>query len=166
QDTFITQPHLPPKEIYITVIGEYKFADGSAAYSEPSTLVLSNRPKEIISYRLEWGTTGFITKTTHAKDCKLIIESTAKPTPKMFLVCRRDGRLNIEAGDPSTHKLGMVRAYDSGYPDGGRLEISLPNDTWKDIAAGTVVKLLTSKEDERRFELKAVRPDSLVVPKK
>ena len=58
QDTFITQTHLPPKEIFITVIGEYKFADGSSAYSEPSTLTLNNRPKEIISYRLEWGTSG------------------------------------------------------------------------------------------------------------
>ena len=63
------------------------------------------------------------------------------------------------------NKLGTVRAYDDGY-DGGRLEIPLPNDTWKDIAAGTVVKLLTSKEDESRFELKASRPDSLIVPKK
>ncbi|MBE8953389.1 MAG: zinc ribbon domain-containing protein [Quinella sp. 1Q7] len=165
QDMFIAQTHLPPKDIYITVIGEYKFSDGAAAYSEPSTLVLSNRPKEIVAYRLEWGTSGFITKTTHAKDCKLIIESSARPTPKMFLVCRRDGRMNIEPDDPATHKLGTVRAYDDGY-DGGRLEIPLPNDTWKDIAAGTVVKLLTSKEDESRFELKASRPDSLIVPKK
>lgn len=165
QDTFIGQTHLPPKEIFITVIGEYKFSDGSAAYSEPSTLILDNRPKEIISYRLEWGTTGFINKTVHAKDCKLIIESDAKSTPKMFLVCRRDGRLNIELGDSATRTLGTVRAYDDGY-SGGRLEINLPNDTWKDIAQGTVIKLLASKEDEARFELQASRPESLVVPKK
>lgn len=166
QDTFITQTHLPPKEIYITVIGEYKFSDGSAAYSEPSTLILSNRPKEIISYRLEWGTTGFINKTLHAKDCRLIIESTARPTPKMSLVCRRDGRMNIEPGDSSTRTLGDVKAFANGYVN-GRLEVSLPNDTWKDVAQGTVVKLITAdKDDERRFELKASRPDSLVVPKK
>ena len=165
QDTFISQTHLPPREIYITVIGEYKFSDGSAAYSEPSTLILNNRPKEIISYRLEWGTTGFINKTIHAKDCKLIIESAARPTPKMSLVCRRDGRMNIEQGDSATILLGTIRAYEDGY-SGGRLEIPLPNDTWKEIAQGTVVKLVTSREDERRFDLKATRPDSLVVPKK
>lgn len=165
QDTFITQTHLPPKEIYITVIGEYKFSDGSAAYSAPSTLILSNKPKEIVSYRLEWGTSGIFKKELHAKDCKLIIESTARPTPEMFLVCRRDGRMNIELGDPSTYKFGTIRAYDDGY-SGGKIEIPLPNDTWKEISQGTVVKLLTSKENERFFELKASRPDSLVVPKK
>ena len=165
QDKFILQTHLPPKEIFITVIGEYKFSDGESVYSTPSTLTLNNRPKEIISYRLEWGTTGFINKTTRAKDCKLIIESHAPATPKMFLVCRRDGRMNIELNDAQTRRIGTVREYPEGY-GGGRLEIDLPNDTWKDIAAGTVIKLLTSKEDERLFELKPSRPDSLTVPKK
>ncbi len=165
QDTFISQPHLPPKEIFVTVIGEYKFADGAAAYSTPSTLTINNRPKEVISYRLEWGTSGFITKTVHAKDCKLIIESNAHPTPKMFLVCRRDGHLNIELGDSATKILGTIREYPKGY-SGGRLEIDLPNDTWKDISSGTVVKLLTSKDDEGHFDLKASRPESLTVPKK
>jgi len=165
QDTFISQSHLPPKEIYITVIGEYKFSDGTAAYCAPSTLVLNNRPKEIISYHLEWGTSGLFKKEIHAKDCKLIIESAAHLTPKMFLVCRRDGRMNIELGDSSTKLLGTVREYPAGY-SGGRLEMDLPNEIWKDISSGTVVKLLISKEDERRFEVKASRPDSLTVPKK
>ena len=165
QDTFILQTHLPPKEIFITVIGEYKFSDGTAAYSAPSTLTLNNRPKEIISYRLEWGTSGIFKKEIHAKDCKLIIESDAPPTPKMFLVCRRDGRMNIELGDSATRTLGTIRRYDEGY-SGGRIEIDLPNETWKEISSGTVVKLLTSKEDAQRFELKATRPDSLTVPKK
>ena len=165
QDTFISQPHLPQKEIFVTVIGEYKFADGSAAYCTPSTLTINNRPKETISYHLEWGTSGFLTKTAHAKDCKLIIESNAHPTPKMFLVCRRDGHLNIELGDSATKILGTIREYPKGYT-GGRLEIDLPNDTWKDISSGTVVKLLTSKDDEGHFDLKASRPDSLTVPKK
>ena len=165
QDTFILQTHLPPKEIFITVIGEYKFSDGTSAYCAPSTLTLNNRPKEIISYRLEWGTSGLFKKEIHAKDCKLIIESNAKSTPKMSLVCRSDGRMNIEAGDSATRILGTVRAYPEGY-SGGRLETNLPNEIWKEVSSGTVVKLLTSKEDEKRFELKASRPDSLIVPKK
>ena len=165
QDTFILQTHLPPKEIFITVIGEYKFSDGTSAYCAPSTLTLNNRPKEIISYRLEWGTSGLFKKEIHAKDCKLIIESNAKSTPKMSLVCRSDGRMNIEAGDSTTRILGTVRAYPEGY-SGGRLETNLPNEIWKEVSSGTVIKLLTSKEDEKRFELKASRPDSLIVPKK
>lgn len=165
QDAAITQNHLPPKELFITVIGEYKFSDGNAFYSAPSTLNLNNSPKEIISYRLEWGTSGFFKQEAHAKDCKLIIESDAAFTPKMYLVCRRDGRMNIEAGDSTTRTLGSVKECPNGY-SGGRLEVSLPNDTWKDVAEGTVVKLLTSKEDEKHFELKASRPESLIVPKK
>lgn len=164
QDTFILQPHLPPKEIFITVIGEYKFSDGTSAYSAPSTLTLNNRPKEVISYRLEWGTSGFFTKEIHAKDCKLIIESNAKTMPKMFLVCRRDGRMNIELNDSATKVLRSVREQPEGW--GGRLEIKLSDEMWKDISVGTVVKLLTSNEDEKRFDLKASRPDSLTVPKK
>lgn len=165
QDTFILQPHLPQKELFITVIGEYQFGEGSSSYSVPSTLTLNNSPKEIISYRLEWGTSGFLKKETRAKDCKLIIESDAPSTPKMYLVCRRDGRMNIEAGDSTTRTLGSVKECPNGYDD-GRLEVPLPNDTWKDISEGTAVKLLTSKEDERRFEIKASRPDTLIVPKK
>ena len=165
QDMFISQTHLDKKELFITVIGEYKFNDGSSAYCAPSTLVLDNRPKEIISYWLEWGTSGIFKKEIHAKDCRLIIESNAKPTPKLFLICRRDGRMNIELEDSSTRKLGTVREYLDGY-NNGRLEIPLPNDTWKDISSGTAIKLLTSKEDARRFELKPSRPDSLIVPKK
>lgn len=165
QDAAITQNHLPPKELFITVIGEYKFSDGNAFYSAPSTLTINNSPKEIISYRLEWGTSGFFKQEAHAKDCKLIIESDAAFTPKMYLVCRRDGRMNIEAGDSTTRTLGSVKECPNGY-SGGRLEVSLPNDTWKDVAEGTVVKLLTSKEDEKHFELKASRPESLIVPKK
>ncbi len=165
QDTFISQTHLPPKEIYITVIGEYKFSDGTAAYSEPSTFILNNRPKEIISYRLEWGTSGLFKKETHAKDCKLIVESKAPATPQMFLACRLDGRMNIELGDSATKILRRVLEQPNGFKD-GRLEIKLPNETWKDISQGTHVKLLTAREDERRFELKASDPESLTVPKK
>ena len=164
-DKFISQTHLPPKEIFITVIGEYRFPDGTEAYCAPSTLSLDNRPKEIISYRLEWGTSGLFKKEIHAKNCKLIIETRAKPTPKMFLVCRSDGRMNIEAGDSATKTLGTVRPCKDGFLN-GRLEFDLPNEIWKDISSGTVVKLLTSKVDEKFFDLKASRPDSLIVPKK
>ena len=165
QDEFILQPRLPQKELFITVIGEYKFEDGSVAYSAPSTLTLNNRPKEIISYYLEWGVSGFFTKEIHAKDCKLIIESEAHLTPKMFLACRRDGRMNIDLNDAETIILNAVGEYPTGYKN-GRLEINLPNDIWKDVAQGTFLKLLTEKENEQRFELKASRPNTLTVPKK
>ena len=165
KDTFISQSHLPQKELYITVIGEYKLSDGSVIYSAPSKLSLNNRPKENISYHLEWGTSGIFSKKTQAKDCKLIIESSARTTPRLFLACRKDGRMNIELKDAATQILETVRDYDKGFPN-GRLEIFLSNEIWQNITPGTVVKLLTSKEDEKYFELQATKPDSLTVPKK
>lgn len=165
QDTFISQTHLPQKELYITVIGEYKLHDGSTIYSVPSKMILNNRPKSVISYRLEWGTSGLFNKKAQAKNCRLIIESDANETPKLFLVCRKDGRMNIELKDSSTQTLETVNEYKKGFP-GGRLEISLPDEIWQDVSPGTVVKLLTSEEDEKLFELKVSKPDSLTVPKK
>ncbi len=165
QDTFISQPHLPQKELYITVIGEYKLADGSIIYSAPSKMILNNRPKAVIFYWLEWGTSGLFNKKAHAKNCKLIIESDAKEIPKMFLACRKDGRMNIELKDSSTQRLYAVKEYANGFPN-GRLEILLPDDTWHNIAPGTVVKLLTQPENAKFFDLKPAKPDSLTVPKK
>ncbi|MBR6013283.1 MAG: hypothetical protein IK062_05825 [Selenomonadaceae bacterium] len=165
QDTFISQTHLPQKELYITVIGEYKLSDGSTIYSVPSKMILNNRPKSVISYHLEWGTSGLFNKKAQAKNCRLIIESESNETPRLFLVCRKDGRMNIELKDSSTQILENIKEYKKGFP-GGRLEISLSDETWEDVSPGTVVKLLTSEEDEKYFELKVSRPDSLTVPKK
>ena len=142
---------MPQKELYITVIGEYKLSDGGAIFSEPSTLSLSNRPKSEIFYHLEWGKSGLFNKKIQAKNCKLIIESDAKETPKLFLACRKDGRMNIELNDTATQILITVGEYQTG---------------WKDVSPGTVVKLLASADDEKYFELKATKPESLTVPKK
>lgn len=165
QDTFISQSHLPQKELYITVIGEYKLSDGSTIYSVPSKMILNNRPKAVISYRLEWGTSGLFNKKAHAKNCRLIIESEAEEIPRLFLACRKDGRMNIELKDSSTQILDTVKEYKDGLP-GNRLEIILSDEIWKEIAPGTAVKLLTSTEDAKYFDLKPSKPDTLTVPKK
>lgn len=165
EDTFISQSHLPPKILYITVIGEYKLSDGATIFSAPSKFILNNRPKSVISYFLEWGTSGLFNKKAQAKNCKLIIESDAKEIPKLFLACRKDGRLNIELNDSSTQILVTVKEYAEGLP-GGRVEIILPDKIWKEISPGTAVKLLTQTSDSKNFELKPSKPDSLSVPKK
>ena len=165
QDTFISQTHLPQKELYITVIGEYKLADGSTIYSVPSKMILNNRPKSVISYRLEWGTSGLFNKKAQAKNCRLIIDSDAHETPRLFLACRKDGRMNIEIKDSSTQILETIKEYKKGFP-GGHLEISLADEIWQEVSPGTVVKLLTSEDDEKYFDLKVSKPDSLTVPKK
>lgn len=163
QDTFITQSHMPDEKLFITVIGEYKLANGLTVYSAPSTMVLDNRPKVEISYRLEWGTSGLFNKVAHAKNCKLILESDAPSTPKLFLACRKDGRLNISLADKSTVILYEVPEFRAGLPD-KRLEIFLPDGIWREVDEGFNVKLLAA--DSNRFDLKASKPDSLTVPKK
>lgn len=163
QDTFITQSHMPEEKLFITVIGEYKLGNGATVYSKPSTLTLDNRPKVEISYRLEWGTSGLFNKTSHAKNCKLIVESNAEFTPKLFLAYRKDGRLNISLKDKLTTILYAVPEFKTGFPN-KRLEIFLPDEIWKNLDEGFNVKLLA--EDSQRFELKASKPDSLTVPKK
>ena len=163
QDKFISQPHIPEDKIFVTVIGEYKLGDGSTIYSPPSTLTLDNRPKIEISYKLEWGTVGFINKTFHAKNCKLIVESNAQSTPKLFLACRKDGRLNISLGDKSTLILYSLPEFKSGFPN-KRLEVFLPDEIWRGVDEGVNVKLLAN--DSSRFDLRASSPESLTVPKK
>ena len=135
------------------------------AYSAPSKIVINNRPKSEISYYLEWGTSGFFEKKAQAKDCRLIIETTAAEIPQMYLACRKDGRMNIELKDSSTRILETVREYKNGLP-GGRLEIRLSDDIWQYVLPGTHIKLMISKDDEKHFELNPVKPESLTVPKK
>lgn len=163
QDTFITQAHMPDEKLFITVIGEYKLSDGSTVYSPPSMMTLDNRPKVEISYRLEWGTSGLFNKKSHAKNCKLIIESSAESTPKLFLACRKDGRLNISLSDKSTVILYSVPEFTAGLPN-KRLELALPDEIWREVDEGFSVKLLA--KDSKRFELNPSKPDSLTVPKK
>ncbi len=165
EDTFISQSHLPQKELYITVIGEYKLSDGSAIFSAPSKLCLNNRPKSEIFYHLEWGTSGLFNKKAQAKNCKLVIESDAKKTPQLFLACRKDGRMNIELKDSATQILESVKEYKNGFPN-KKIEIILSDEIWREILPGTVVKLFTSEEDAKYFDLKASKPESLTVPKK
>ena len=165
QDKFILIPTVPTAEVYITVIGEFKLSDGTTVYSNPSRFMLNNRPKSVINYWLEWGTSGLIKKKPTAKNCKLIIESTADYTPTLYLAYNKGGGLNIEPGSASTITLHTIKGYDDGLPD-GRLEFFLPDSTWDRVSSGTMIKLLTIKRDEKYFDVMPVKPETLKVPSK
>ena len=164
-DTFITQSHLPQRELFVTVIGEYKLSDGTTIYSAPSKLMVNNRPREEISYQLEWGKSGLFTKTLQAKNCKLIVESRADSTPELFLAYRKDRRANVELKDEETRVIQTIPEYKHGYPN-GRLEVLLPDEIWEDVQPGAIIKLLTSEANEKYYDLKGADIDSLTVPKK
>ena len=166
QDTYISQAHIPHRVIYITVIAEYKLKGGSTVYSEPSTLVLDNRPRSEISYSLEWGKSfGLFSTKAQAKNCKLIVESKAEYLPKLYLACRKDGLTNINLKDSLTRILAEIPEYKNGYTN-GHIEISLPDEIWNEVLPGAVVKLLTAPDDERHFYFKITKPESVIVPKK
>ena len=166
QDNLITQTHLPHRELYITVIAEYKLKGGSTVYSEPSTLTLDNRPRSEISYWLEWGKSfGLFSTKTQAKNCKLIIESQAESLPKLYLACRKDGLTNINLKDSLTRILAEVPEAKNGYTN-GHIEISLPDEIWNEVLPGAIVKLLTAPDDERHFYFRVVKPETVTVPKK
>ena len=165
QDKFILIPSVPTAEVYITVIGEFKLSDGTTVYSNPSRFMINNRPKSVINYWLEWGTSGVFKKKPTAKNCKLIIESTADYTPTLYLAYNRGGGLNIEPGSASTITLHTIKGYDEGLPD-GRLEFFLPDSTWDRVLSGTMIKLLPIKRDEKYFDVLPVKPETLKVPSK
>lgn len=165
QDKFILVPAIPSEEIYITVIGEFRLNGNTVVYSNPSRFMLNNRPKSVINYWLEWGTSGVFKKKPTAKNCKLIIESNADYTPTLYLAYNKGGGLNIEPGTASTITLHTIKGYDDGLPD-GRLEFYLPDSTWDRVSSGTMVKLLPVKRDEKYFEVLPVKPETLKVPSK
>ena len=166
QDNLITQTHLPHRELFITVIAEYKLKGGTTVYSKPSTLTLDNRPRSEISYWLEWGKSfGIFNSKPQAKNCKLIIESKAEYTPKLYLACRKDGLTNINLKDSLTRILAEVPEYKKGFPN-GHIEISLPDEIWNEVLPGAIVKLMTAPDDEKHFYFKIVKNESIVVPKK
>ncbi|MBR1398158.1 MAG: zinc ribbon domain-containing protein [Selenomonadaceae bacterium] len=155
----------PPTEIYLTVIGEYKMHDGSTVYSEPSEYMINNRPKAEINYWLEWGSSGYFSKTPRAKNCKLIIETSAEYTPNLYLAYNKNGGLNIEPGESSTIIIHTIRESEEGFL-GGHWEFPLDNSIWESISSGTVIKLLPSRKDAKYFEIRAIKPDTLKVPLK
>ena len=155
----------PPMELYVTVIGEYKLGNGSIIYSEPSTHIVNNRPKAVINYYLEWGTSGFLSKTPRAKNCRLVIETEAEYTPTLYLAYNKNGGMNIEPGEPSTVVIHTLHESEDGFL-GGNLGIPLDNKIWENIVSGTVIKLLPSKKDSKHFDVRAIKPDTLKVPAK
>ena len=158
--------HSPPQmELYLTVIGEYKMSDGSIFYSEPSTETINNRPKEEIIYWLEWASSGFLKKTSRAKNCKLVIESEAEYTPTLYLAYNKTGGTNIELEDSSTIKILGIQSSETGFA-GGRQEFLLDNVIWENINEGTIIKLLMEKKDTKHFDIRPARPESLKVPPK
>ena len=85
--------------------------------------------------------------------------------PTLYLAYNKNGGFNIEPGESSTIILRTIQSSE-GSITGGRQEYPIDNSKWNNVNEGTVVKLLSSKEDAKHFEVRAVKPETLKVPQK
>ena len=153
---------LPQDDLYISVIGQYKMPNGQTVYSETARVRLSNKPKEVITYTLRWGSGGLFGSKPKPRDCKLILKAPGKELPQLKLVSRTDGHIPMRLTDPRIRVLHVVEEQEC--PE-GTLTIALDNSLWTTMAAGTELRLMMSDADETTYELSIENVEQLKVPK-
>lgn len=155
--------NMPPDDIYLTVIGEYNLG-GHKVYSEPSKMKISNKPKDVIRYSMNWQT-GFLHR--QRKNCMLSIRSGAASLPQMYLCCKSDGTEPMSLDDPDVKILHTIEEIDEESDlrssDGG-VSFPLSDDLWTGMARGTILRLLIDPEDFLMYELSAENIGYLNVP--
>ncbi|GAA6396227.1 hypothetical protein [Solibaculum mannosilyticum] len=163
KDGMIVVNRLPEENLYISVIGQYKMPNGTVVYSEPSRIKLSNKPKEKISYHLEWASAGFFSSRKKPKNCKLIVQSDAPEIPQMKLVYRSDGHIPMKLQDSKTVVLHLIPESENGLPN-GKYIYSFPDSTWESIDPKTEIRLMISDNDRAEYEVVCSDLSSLKVP--
>lgn len=162
RDGMILVEPLPKADLYISVIGQYRMADGSIIYSEASKLRLSNKPKEKITYRFTWATGGFFNRP-RAKNCKLIVTSNAEETPEIYVVYKSDGHIPMKLQDPKTVVLHTIPETDNGFKN-NEYVYQFPDNTWDRITSGTPLRLFIQDDDMAEFEIAASDIECCKVP--
>lgn len=147
-------------DLYVTVIGQYKMADGLVVYSEPSRHRINNKPKEIIRYQMSWGGGFWGAK---AKNARLFIHTDAPVTPQMKLVCRTDGHIPMKLSDPANMVLHAVPETERGFTN-GEYVFAFDDSTWNSLNRGTELRLMLQAEDLLEYEVRAENMKSLKVP--
>lgn len=162
RDGMILVETLPKSDLYISVIGQYKMPDGGVIYSEPSKLRLSNKPKEKITYRFIWSSGGFFSRAK-TKNCKLIVNSTAEETPKIYVVYKSDGHIPMKLQDPKVVVIHTIPEYENGFSNGEYVFRILDNK-WSTVSPGTPIRLFIQEEDMTEFEIVSSDLESCKVP--
>lgn len=162
RDGMILVEPLPKADLYISVIGQYRMADGSIIYSEASKLRLSNKPKEKISYRFTWTTGGFFSHA-RAKNCKLIVTSNAEATPEIYVVYKSDGHIPMKLQDPKAVVIHTIAESDTGFKN-NEYVYQFSDNTWDRITSGTPLRLFIQDDDMAEFEIASSDIESCKVP--
>lgn len=162
RDGMILVEPLPKADLYISVIGQYRMADGSIIYSEASKLRLSNKPKEKITYRFTWATGGFFSRP-RAKNCKLIVTSNAEETPEIYVVYKSDGHIPMKLQDPKAVVIHTIPESDSGFKN-NEYVYQFADNTWDRITSGTPLRLFIQDDDMTEFEIASSDIESCKIP--
>ena len=152
---------LPEKELYVTVIGEYRMDDGSAVYSEPSKIRINNKPKQLLSYKFSWMGTGLLNRIME-KSCRLTITSNGKDLPTVYVVCRTDGHIPMNLDDPKTKIIHQIEEKENAFVN-GEFVYRLPDDAVKSMNVGMYIRCFTSADYKDEFDLSPSDVASCVV---
>ena len=145
-DGMIRIGKVPPKEIYISVIGEYR-VDQSVYFSEPTKLRLSNRPKMEISYKMIWGL------LNKKKNVKLVIECDSDcELPEMTLCFNKTIKVPINVNAPNTIVLCKTDEQ-LDYKAHSKLEIEIANTVWNNAPKGNEIRLFIPDDSYSEFRM-------------
>lgn len=83
--------HMPKAQIHLSLIAQYQ-KNGDAFYSPVAIVNLSNKPKEKLTYSIQWGTSGFLGKRKTRSGATITIENiSGRDLPAVKLCGRRNG---------------------------------------------------------------------------
>lgn len=151
KDGMILIEKIPEKELYITVIGEYRLNNGSIVYSEPSKMRVNNMPKQQLSYKFSWLGTGLLNRLID-KSCRLTITSNGNDLPVIYVVCRTDGHIPMSLEDPKTKVIHQIDEKENAFVN-GEFTYRLPDDVVKTIQPGVCLRCFTSKDDKDEYDI-------------
>lgn len=137
----LVEPISEEKDLYISVVGQYRMPNGIVVYSEASKLRLVNMPKQKLSYHFEWEKRGFFHSRFVAKGCKLVVISKADWTPEIYVVYMSNGRIPLNLADSGIVKIHVIPEFENGFPD-GKYVCNIQDDIWANVPSGVPIRLL------------------------
>ena len=152
-------PKVPEKELCLTVIGEYRTADGNAVYSNPSNMRINNKPKAELRYKILWSK-GFL-KRKGSEDPQLVIECEDGMMPKVFLACLETGEMPWSMTD---NDLKILYTFHETSLTGNRITIPLSGFSQLGLKKGTIMRIMISDEDMMHYATVPSDVNSLKVP--
>ncbi len=137
----------------VSVFCQYGFPNGDKPVSEPVTILLSDKPKQRISYQIEWQTgREWFTKKSRTTAARLVIRTDAYVVPELVLLCRKDGYIPSGKDELGVIVLGTYGGI-SIEDDRKTVSFELPVAQWQTIAPRTALKLVFADDDLTGYEL-------------